>query len=115
MTRFSLCVRIGAGLLLLATAIPASSQSRQDPDPGYATQPFTPRDFHLPEGAGCSGEVARWQAIQENDYHSGNIGLPVFHKIQNEISQAAAVCSAGHDAQASAMVRASKARHGYPQ
>ena len=94
---------------------PASAQSAADPAPGYATQEFTPRDFRLPEGSGCSGNVARWQAIQDNDYRSGNIGLPVFHRIQNEIGQAAAACAAGRDAQASAMIRASKARHGYPQ
>lgn len=97
---------------LVATA-PAWSQS--DPSPGYATRAFTPQDFHMPEGAGCTGDVARWAAIQDNDYRSGNIGLPIYHKIQSEISQAAEACSAGRDAQASAMVRSSRARHGYPQ
>lgn len=93
----------------------AAAWAQTDPTPGFATQAFTPKDFHLPEGSGCSGDVARWQAIQDNDYHGGNIGPSVYHKIQSEIAQAAAACSAGRDAQASTMIRASRARHGYPQ
>ena len=100
---------------LAASALPSNAQPATDPERSYATQRFTPRGFELPEARGCSGEVARWQAIQENDYHSGNIGLPVYHRIQNEIAQAAEACQAGRDAQATAMIHASKARHGYPQ
>lgn len=108
------CLRIFAFALVLPLAT-SGARSQTDPSPGYATQPFTPKNFHLPEGSGCSGDVARWQAIQDNDYRSGNIGLPVYHRIQSEIEQAAAACSGGRDAQASAMIRASRARHGYPQ
>lgn len=105
-----------AGFCIFAvSATAASAQPAADPERSYATQRFTPQGFELPEGRGCSSEVARWQAIQENDYHSGNIGLPVYHRIQNEIAQAAAACQAGRDAQATAMIHASKARHGYPQ
>ena len=107
------CPLSAALVILLLAASVASAQT--DPSPGYATRPFTPQDFHMPEGSGCAGDVARWQAVQENDYSSGNIGLPIYHKIQGEIAQAAAACSAGHDAQASAMVHQSRARHGYPQ
>lgn len=109
---FSIKVCAFAAILPLTASL---AHGQTDPSPGYATRPFTPKDFHLPEGSGCSADVARWQAIQDNDYRSGNIGLPVYHRIQNEISQAAAACSGGRDAQASAMVRASRARHGYPQ
>ncbi|MCW6508581.1 hypothetical protein [Lichenifustis flavocetrariae] len=109
-------VFVCSGLIALACAVHgAAGQPAADPNPNYATQPYTPQGFQLPEGQGCSGEVARWQAIQDNDYRSGNIGLPVYHRIQSEIAQAAAACAAGHDAQASALVRSSKARHGYPQ
>ena len=106
--------QLTAALMMLLQAAPGAG-AQTDPSPGYATRPFTPQNFHMPEGSGCAGDVARWQAVQENDYSSGNIGLPIYHKIQAEISQAAAACSAGHDAQASAMVRQSRARHGYPQ
>lgn len=103
-----------ASLPLLAISA-AGAQPVTEGDRSYATQRYTPQGFELPEGQGCSGEVARWQAIQENDYRSGNIGLPVYHHIQGEIAQAAAACQAGRDAQATAMIHASKARHGYPQ
>ncbi len=75
---------------------------------------YTPPDFQLPQGAGCSGDVARWQAIQENDRQMGHVTLPVYTQIQSEISQAAAVCQAGRDGEARGLVTASKRRHGYP-
>ncbi len=78
-------------------------------------QAYTPRDFRLPEGAGCSGDVARWQAIQANDYASGNVSLKVYNQIQGEIAHAAEACSAGRDAEARKLVAVSKSRHGYPQ
>ena len=104
-----------AGFCALVLPPCAGAQPAADGDRSYATQRFTPQDFALPDGQGCSGEVARWQAIQDNDYHSGNIGLPVYRRIQTEIAQAAAACQAGRDTQATAMIHASRARHGYPQ
>lgn len=102
-------------LLAALACVAAAAAQAQTSDRNYATQRYTPQGFALPEGSGCDGDIARWQAIQENDYHGGNIGLPVYRRIQAEIGQAAAACQAGHDAQASALVRASRARHGYPQ
>lgn len=84
------------------------------PAPGYATEAYTPRGFRLPAGGGCAGDIARWNAIQANDYASGNVGLGVYRAIQGEIAQATASCAAGHDAQARALVKASKRKHGYP-
>lgn len=107
-------------LMMLACALAWSGASsrtalaQSDPS-GYATQSHTPNGFRLPDGSGCSADIARWQAIQDNDYHGGNIGLPVYHQIQREIAVASSACAAGHDAQASAMIRASRAKHGYPQ
>ncbi len=99
---------------LLTSMVPAALAEDTAPR-GYATQSFTPKDFHLPEGAGCSGDIARWQAIQANDYAGGNVNLKVYSQIQNEIAHAAEACQAGRDGEASKMVSASKARHGYPQ
>lgn len=101
---------------LIAGLLPAAGAHAQqaDPNPGYATQPFTPQNFAMPGGEGCSGEVARWQAVQTNDYASGNIGLKVYHQVQGEIARADAACRAGHDAEARNLVHASKRRHGYP-
>lgn len=108
-------------LLVFATAaaaiLPAQSLLAQDDSQapaGFATQPYTPPGFHLPEGAGCSGEVARWQAIQGNDYASGNVNLKVYRQIQGEIARAAALCEAGRDREARAAIAASRSRHGYP-
>jgi hypothetical protein len=100
-----------AGGALLTSAGGAWAQPA---DPGYATRPFTPPNFQMPEGAGCAGDIARWKAVQENDYASGNVGLKIYDQIKGEIARAEAACSAGHDSQASAMVSASKRRHGYP-
>jgi len=81
---------------------------------GYATQPYTPQGFKLPEGSGCSGDIARWQAIQDNDYKSGNVNLTVYNQIKGEIASASAACAAGRDGEARQMISASRARHGYP-
>ena len=99
---------------LVMTGSLARAQSAAYPD-GYGVQAYTPKDFHLPEGAGCSGDIARWQAVQANDYASGNVNLRVYNQIQNEIARAAAACSAGRDAEARKLVASSKSRHGYPQ
>ena len=69
--------------------------------------------FQMPGGSGCAGEIARYRAVQENDHSSGNVAKSVYLQIQREIAAAEQVCSAGADAKASAMIRASQARHGY--
>ena len=79
-----------------------------------ASTSFTPPDFKLPEGRGCSGDVARWQAIQQNDLNMGHVNQKVYDEISREIAAAASACQAGRDGEASAMVSASKRRHGYP-
>ena len=79
-----------------------------------ASTSFTPPDFKLPEGRGCSGDVARWQAIQQNDLNMGHVNQKVYDEISREIAAAASACQAGRDGEACAMVSASKRRHGYP-
>lgn len=101
-----------AAALLPLLAQGAAAQ--QDTDRSYATQPFTPKDFKMPDGEGCAGDVARWKAVQDNDYASGNIGLKVYHQIAGEIARADTVCRAGRDAEASRLVHDSRRRHGYP-
>lgn len=101
----------------VAALLPLLAQgavAQQDPDRSYATQPFTPKDFRMPDGEGCAGDVARWKAVQDNDYASGNVGLKAYHQIAGEIAQADTVCRAGHDAEASRLVHDSRRRHGYP-
>lgn len=74
----------------------------------------TPASFRLPEGGGCEGDVARWRAIQDNDLNTGHVSRSVYDRIKIDIDSAAAACAAGRASEASAMVRASRVRNGYP-
>jgi len=74
----------------------------------------TPEGFKLPEGAGCSGAIARYRAIQDNDLAMGHVNQGVYDLIAHEIGEAESACSAGQDGRAVALIHASKARHGYP-
>ncbi len=74
----------------------------------------TPAGFRLPEGSGCSGDIARFRAVQENDLATGHVNRRVYDQIRGELDQAAAACAAGNDAGARAQVSAIKRRHGYP-
>lgn len=103
----------GIFVLAAAAALSACNAPRQ-------TQPVVdpvgpaPSGVQLPEGAGCSGAVNRYRSVIENDLSMGHVNQSVYSQIQGEISDAAAACSAGQDARAISLVRASKARHGYP-
>lgn len=104
-----------SALMAATLALMASSAAAEDALPrGYGVQQFTPKDFRLPEGAGCAGDVARWQAVQANDYASGNVNLKVYGQIQNEIARASEACAAGRERDASRLISVSKSRHGYP-
>jgi hypothetical protein len=93
---------------LMGCNAPRQAQPAIDP-PGPPRQ-----NVQLPEGSGCSGAVARYRGVIENDLAMGHVNQGVYGQIQGEISDAAAACSAGQDAKALALVRASKSRHGYP-
>jgi hypothetical protein len=110
--------RVLRGAAIAAVLALAACNSSPPPvasaPPQASVSSYTPSSFRLPGGAGCSGDVANWQAIQDNDRRMGQVQDAVYAQIRSEIAQAAEVCAAGRDAEASAMVRASKARHGYP-
>lgn len=74
----------------------------------------SPPGFRLPSGTGCSASVARWKAIQDNDLNTGHVGQSVYNQIAKDIEQASTACQAGNEAEAEAIIRASRARHGYP-
>lgn len=109
-----------AALFALSACNSASQQAAAPqaaaPAPSYANVApgVTPAGFRLPEGGGCQGDVARWAAIQDNDLKTGHVSKSVYDNIQKEIAAARQACAAGNSAQASSMVRASRARHGYP-
>jgi hypothetical protein len=100
-----------AGLGLAACNAPAP-QAGAPPQPGSVA--VTPPNFQLPEGGNCSAEIARYRAIQDNDLSMGHVAQSVYKQIKREIDAAETVCSAGHDAEAKAMIVASQKRHGYP-
>ncbi len=64
------------------------------PPPSQAPAGVTPSTFRMPEGSGCSGDVARWKAIQDNDLATGHVSKSVYDRIQNDINQASAACAA---------------------
>lgn len=104
-------------LPLLLTAC----QSTQAPPPAPAPQAqqprgvsITPSNFKLPEGSGCSGDVARFRAIQANDLETGHTTKSVYDQIEAEMKKADAMCASGNAGAASAHVRATKSRFGYP-
>jgi hypothetical protein len=74
----------------------------------------TPAGFKLPEGQGCSGDVARFRAVQDNDLQTGHVNQSVYNRIKSEIDQAASLCASGNDGGARSALAATKKRHGYP-
>ena len=68
----------------------------------------------LPKGDGCAAVIGRYDAVLKADWESGNVAERVYAQIQKELEPVRAACSAGRDAEASAMVSANKSRHGYP-
>ncbi len=98
---------------LLALAL-AGCHANPPPPVAQPAPSAAPQSAQLPRGSGCSGEIARYRAVQENDRATGNIGAGVYAAIQGEITEAERACSSGDGGKASALLRASKARHGYP-
>ena len=100
-----------------AFALAACNDSAPAPQaaaPAPASIDVTPQNFQMPSGEGCAGDIARYRAILDNDLATGNVAPSVNDAIQKEIAQAERACSAGRDAQARAMILASRKRHGYP-
>lgn len=97
---------------LLAASVATAPAQQSPPVPGSIH--VTPQNFQLPEGGSCSGEIARYRAIQDNDLAMGHVAKSVYNQIKSEIAGAEKECAAGHDARARSMIIASKQRHGYP-
>lgn len=109
-------MRIHAFLALSGLALCACNAPVAAPPPQQTTDvtPVTPSNFQMPQGTGCAGAIARYRAVIANDHAMGHVEDKVYVAIEAETNAADKECSAGHDAQAQAMVRASEAKHGYP-
>ncbi len=111
--KFPLATALAALLLAGCNAAqPAFTAQAQAPSPGTAVT--TPPNFAMPSGAGCAGDIARYRAVQDNDLAMGHVAKSVYDQIKREIAAAEKVCAAGKDREASAMIKASEKRHGYP-
>jgi hypothetical protein len=74
---------------------------------------ITPSSFRLPEGTGCTGDVARYRAVMDNDLATGHVYKGVYARVITEIDQADSACRAGRDAEASGMIHTTKIKFGY--
>ena len=104
------------GLIAAAAFLLAACNSAAPPPPVVepAKAGVTPQSLDGQSGGGCKGKIARYRAVQDNDKAMGHVALKVYAEIQGEIAAAEADCSAGREAQADSLIRASETRHGYP-
>ncbi|MCA3623475.1 MAG: hypothetical protein IOC52_04770 [Methylobacterium sp.] len=102
---------------MIALLALGACQSTEPPRPA-AQEPrgvsITPAGFRLPEGTGCAADIARFRAIMRNDIETGHTTKSVFDQIEGEMQKADAMCSSGNAGGASAHVRATRTRFGYP-
>lgn len=122
-TGLSLLIREGFSMrspvVFLATLLALGACTTTNaPRPQAQAEPrgvtITPAGFRLPEGTGCSADVARFRAIMKNDIETGHTTKAVFDQIEAEMRTADAMCASGNAGGASAHVRATRARFGYP-
>ena len=110
-------MRIVAIVTVLGLALGAcqtASSPPPAPPPSQAAPGVTPSTFSMPTGSGCSGEVERFQAVIDNDLATGHTTKGVHDRVSAEIARARTTCSAGQDGAATAQIRGTKARFGYP-
>lgn len=106
-----------APLFLAALLLAARHATAQPPpiDPSAAgSLMVAQQDTPLSEGGSCSGDIARYRAIQEQDIKMGHVAKSVYNKIKGEIAAAEVECNNGHEAHARQMILVSKKKHGYP-
>jgi hypothetical protein len=100
--------------LLLGACQSTSGGPPPAPPPEQAAPGVTPSTFRMPGGAGCSGEVERFQAVIDNDVATGHTTKSVHERMSGEIAQARTLCSSGNEAGAIGRIRTTKAKFGYP-
>ncbi len=75
----------------------------------------TPPESHLPQCGGCAGDIAQFRTAQDNDLATGHVEKGVYTQIQGELAEADQACGQGDTLRAEGLLRATKARHGYPE
>ena len=106
----------GASVWLSACTTTADAPAPQ-PVAAPVTQPgsyVTPAGFRLPEGAGCTGEIARFRAVMDNDLATGHVAREVHGRVLADLRGSEEACAAGQAGEAGARLRAVKNRYGYP-
>jgi hypothetical protein len=107
-------IAVALVFLPLAACNQSAAPPAQPPQERTSASYVTPAGFRLPEGTGCSGEIARFRAVQDNDLSTGHVNLSVYNRIKTEVDQAAATCAAGNDGGARSALAGTKKRFGYP-
>jgi hypothetical protein len=54
----------------------------------------------LPEGTDCSAKIARYRAVQDNDFSTGHVAQSAYNQIKRDTDAASKACAAGRDAEA---------------
>lgn len=106
-----------AAAAALASLLAGCTQtaSPQSPVPqGSAAPGVTPSNFQLPEGAGCGGDLARFQAVLKNDVEVGHLGQAVYGRAVADLRQAETACQSGRDVQARSILAITRRNYGYP-
>lgn len=106
---FAFCAALTLTLAACQTSGPPPA-----PSPEQAPTGVTPNTFRMPAGAGCSGEVERFQAVIDNDLATGHTTKGVHDRVSGEISRARSACAAGNEGGAVGQIRTTKTKFGYP-
>jgi predicted small secreted protein len=105
-----------ASVVLAAFALSGCNQTSGSSAPvaAAASKPLAPPNWpKLPDGAACTNDLTRYQAVLDADVRTGNVNRSVYDQIEAELVPAANACAAGHNSEALAMIRSAKIKHGY--
>jgi hypothetical protein len=101
------------GAIVAAALVLSGCNEMAQPVVAAPPQASGPSLANLPPDAACSQAIGAYQSVIQRDNDTGNVNESVYHQIEDEISRAAAACSAGRDGEARSLLAASKNRHGY--
>src|ERR1700761_574353 len=97
-------------VLGLAVALGGCNETNGGPGP-VVSAPIGPTAYKLPPGAGCTGEIDRFQSVLKADLDTANAAQKVYDDIQRDLTRAASACEAGREGEARSIIAATKAKH----